>query len=165
MSSATAECERCRDGDLNNHWDHRTKETFQTIYDRVKFLLENKPREWKKELQGAMRELLAKHIGDSLYSAYRKLKSYQFGFSSRTRNRSTNCQDKSCFRRVKSLPPKSWPERAKSFQMGLQRKLYRLPYKQTEFVEPTPYSRVFRGSREWRIIYRGLGKSARPRWT
>ncbi|PMD16009.1 hypothetical protein NA56DRAFT_709392 [Hyaloscypha hepaticicola] len=69
MSSATAECERCRDGDLNNHWDHRTKVTFQTIYDRVKFLLENKPREWKKdpqaakkELQGAMRELLAKHI-------------------------------------------------------------------------------------------------------
>ena len=76
MSSATAGCERCRDGDLNNHWDHRTKATFQTIYDRVKFLLENKPREWKKELQGAMRELLAKHIGDSLYSAYRKLKSY-----------------------------------------------------------------------------------------
>jgi len=118
MSSATAECERCRDGDLNNHWDHRTKETFQTIYDRVKFLLENNPREWKKdlqaakkefpgwkkELQGAMRELLAKHIGNSLYSTYRKLKSYQFGFSSRTRNRSTNCQDKSCFQRVKSLP-------------------------------------------------------------
>ena len=148
MSSATAECERCRGGDLNNHWDHRTKETFQTIYDRVKFLLENKPREWKKELQGAMRELLVKHIGDSLYSAYRKLKSYQFGFSSRTRNRSTNCQDKSYFRRVKSLPPKRRPGRAKPFQMGLQRKLYRLPCKQTEFVEPTPYSRVFRGSRE-----------------
>ena len=172
MSSATAECKRCRDGDLNNHWDHRTKVTFQTIYNRVKFLLENKLRKWKKdpqaakkEPQGAMRELLAKHIGDSLYSAYRKLKSYQFGFSSRTRNRSTNCQDKSCFRRVKSLPPKRWPGRAKSFQMGLQWKLYRLPCKQTEFVERTPYSRVFRGSREWRIIYRGLGKSARPRWT
>ena len=169
MSSTTAECERCRDGDLNNHWDHRTKVTFQTMYDRVKFLLENKQKKdlqgWKKELQGAMRELLAKHIGDSLYSAYRKLKSYQFGFSSRTRNWSTNCQDKSCFRRFKSLPPKRWPGRAKSFQMGLQRKLYRLPCKQTEFVERRRYSRVFRGSREWRTIYRGLGKSARPRWT
>jgi hypothetical protein len=104
MPSATAEYKRCRDGDLNNQKDYRTKVTFQTIYNRVKFLLENKLREWKKdpqaakkELQGAMRELLAKHIGDSLYSAYRKLKSYQFGFSSRTRNRSTNCQDKSYF--------------------------------------------------------------------
>ncbi|KAE9367845.1 hypothetical protein N431DRAFT_548181 [Stipitochalara longipes BDJ] len=65
MSSATAECERCRDGYLNNHWDHRTKETFQTVYDRVRYLLDHKPRdygEYKKDLQGAMRELLAKHI-------------------------------------------------------------------------------------------------------
>jgi hypothetical protein len=126
MSSATAECKRCRDGDLNNHWDHRTKVTFQTIYNRVKFLLENKLRKWKKdpqaakkELQGAMRELLAKYIGDSLYSAYRKLKSYQFGFSSRTRNRSTNCQDKSYFQQVKSLLLKRQPRHAKSFQIGL----------------------------------------------
>ena len=126
MSSATAECKRCRDGDLNNHWDHRTKLTFQTIYNRVKFLLENKLRKWKKdpqaakkEPQGAMRELLAKHIGDSLYSAYRKLKSYQFGFSSRTRNRSTNCQDKSYFQQVKSLLLKRQPRHAKSFQIGL----------------------------------------------
>ena len=148
MSSATAECERCRDGDLNNHWDHRTKETFQTIYDRVKFLLDHKPREWKKDLQGAMRELLAKHIGDSLYSVYRKLKSYQFGFSSRTRNWSTNFQVKSSFRGALFLPPKRRPGCAKSYQVGLQRKLYRLPYRETEFVEPSPYSRVFRGSRE-----------------
>jgi hypothetical protein len=83
MSSATAECERCRDGGLNNQKDYRTKVTFQTIYNRAKFLLENKLRKWKKdpqaakkELQGAIRELLAKHISDSLYSAYCKLKSY-----------------------------------------------------------------------------------------
>ena len=71
MSSAAAECERCRNGDSNNHWDHRTKETFQMIYDRVKFLLDhNAPctGERKRDLQGAMRELLVKHIGDSLYS-------------------------------------------------------------------------------------------------
>ncbi|KAH7305409.1 hypothetical protein BKA65DRAFT_202346 [Rhexocercosporidium sp. MPI-PUGE-AT-0058] len=69
MSPATVECERCRDGDLHNHWDHRTKETFQSIYDSVKSLAENKPRDHGRdvqtcltELRGAMRELLTKHV-------------------------------------------------------------------------------------------------------
>lgn len=87
MSPATVECERCRDEDLHNHGDHRTKETFQSIYDSVKSFAENKPRDHGRdvqtcptELRGAMRELLTKHVGEPPYSAYHKFMSYQSGF-------------------------------------------------------------------------------------